>query len=167
MTTIAKAQVSVLNASYQPLSTTTLARAMALVIKGDAVIEESDETRIISSASSQPFYFPIVIRMLRMINVPFTVAPEYFSRRGVLKRDSFKCAYCLGPATTHDHIFPRSRGGKDEWMNCVAACTKCNGKKADRTPEEASMPLLFEPTIPQRIYLKSGKVPNRKPKKRK
>lgn len=35
-------------------------------------------------------------------------------------------------------------------MNTVAACA-CNARKADRTPEQARMPLLFMPYVPSRF----------------
>ncbi|RDI30224.1 HNH endonuclease [Rhodococcus sp. AG1013] len=52
-------------------------------------------------------------------------------------------------ARTVDHVFPRSRGGGDTYDNLVAACADCNGRKADRTPEEAGMPLLWIPRAPR------------------
>lgn len=167
MSTIVTATISVnvLNSSYMPLGVTQLKRALALVIKGDAVIEESDDSRIVRSIGGVNLPFPKVIRLLRFVNVPFTYSEQYFSKRGVLERDSFKCGYCGKAATTHDHILPKSRGGADTWMNAISACVKCNGKKADRTPEEARMPLLFQPTIPMKIYLKSD-TPRRKSKKK-
>lgn len=58
------------------------------------------------------------------------------------------CAYC-GTVTgmfVVDHIVPQSRGGTDIWSNLVLACKACNDRKADRTPEEAGMPLLIQPT---------------------
>ena len=33
-------------------------------------------------------------------------------------------------------------------MNLVTACGPCNGRKADRTPEEAGMPLVYLPYVP-------------------
>ena len=36
-------------------------------------------------------------------------------------------------------------------MNLVTACAVCNGRKADRTPEEAGMPLLYLPYVPTRF----------------
>ena len=32
--------------------------------------------------------------------------------------------------------------------NSIASCVKCNNKKADRTPEEANMPLRLDPFVP-------------------
>ena len=58
-------------------------------------------------------------------------------------------AYCGGKAETVDHIVPRSRGGLLTWENAVAACLRCNHRKADRTPAEAGMKLLVIPSRPQ------------------
>jgi 5-methylcytosine-specific restriction endonuclease McrA len=52
-----------------------------------------------------------------------------------------------------DHVVPRSRGGRGEWLNAVAAHASCNEKKGSRTPEEAGMPLLWQPWIPSRAEL--------------
>lgn len=70
----------------------------------------------------------------------------------LFRRDRNMCAYCGNVFKEHqlelEHIHPECRGGKVEWMNIVAACRGCNARKADRTPEEAGMPLLFVPYIP-------------------
>ena len=67
-------------------------------------------------------------------------------------RDRCVCAYCGGrfhdENLTREHIQPTSRGGGDSWMNCITACRGCNGHKADRTPEEARMSLLYLPYVP-------------------
>lgn len=73
---------------------------------------------------------------------------KVFSKKGVLKRDNYHCAYCPNKATTIDHIHPRSKGGESSWMNCVASCSECNTKKRDMTMEEAGMELLSPPFIP-------------------
>ena len=62
--------------------------------------------------------------------------------RGILERDEHVCQYCGKKANTVDHVVPKSRGGSSSPVNLVAACMPCNQKKADRTPEEAGMPLL-------------------------
>lgn len=73
----------------------------------------------------------------------------------LLRRDRFTCAYCAGVFAERDlqceHIVPESRGGAWSWMNLVTACAHCNGIKADRTPEEAGMPLAFLPYVPSRF----------------
>lgn len=67
----------------------------------------------------------------------------------VLARDGFRCAYC-GSAygRTVDHVVPLAKGGaRGSVMNLVASCHKCNSRKADKTPEEVGMRLLWEPSI--------------------
>ncbi|HOQ54045.1 MAG TPA: HNH endonuclease [Micropruina sp.] len=66
----------------------------------------------------------------------------------VLRRDGFRCAYCGRRAATRDHVVPRSQGGPSTWLNLVAACASCNGRKRDRTPDQAGMPLRFAPFVP-------------------
>lgn len=50
-----------------------------------------------------------------------------------------------------EHIVPESRGGRWTWMNLVTACGVCNDRTADRTPEEAGMPLVYLPYVPSRF----------------
>lgn len=175
---LATVSVAVNNASGLPLGNTRLSRALALVIKGLAVVEQEDETRIIKSISGVEYKVPKIIRLLNMLNVPIDYRPEYFSRTGVLRRDNHTCGYCLRTARdkdvngdpllmTHDHILPKSRGGKDEWMNAITACNECNWKKADRTPAEAGMVLLIQPTIPWKSYIRSEKARRKKREKHK
>ncbi len=63
-------------------------------------------------------------------------------RDKVLDRDQDTCRYCGKLATHVDHIYPKSRGGKDDMDNLVAACADCNMGKGARTPQEAGMELL-------------------------
>lgn len=74
------------------------------------------------------------------------------TNKNLFNRDRCTCAYCgnvYGIAQlTRDHIMPVSRGGKDTWQNTITACKGCNNWKADKTPEEAEMPLRFNPYVP-------------------
>jgi len=76
----------------------------------------------------------------------------YTERDILYARDRYLCAFCGNKFHNHkltiDHVLPRSRGGKNIWMNTVTACKGCNHKKADRTPEEAGMMLLYVPYVP-------------------
>jgi len=55
------------------------------------------------------------------------------TRFEVFKRDKFTCQYCGDVAPNvvlHvDHIEPISRGGTDDILNLVTACSNCNGGK--------------------------------------
>lgn len=51
----------------------------------------------------------------------------------------FYCAYCLSYCEsdyTVDHIIPRSKGGRNTFLNMVIACLKCNQEKRDCMPDE-------------------------------
>lgn len=72
--------------------------------------------------------------------------------RALFLRDRDTCMYCgkrfSVRALTRDHVLPRSRGGEDTWTNVTTACLACNGRKGNRTPEEAGMALLAVPYAP-------------------
>lgn len=71
------------------------------------------------------------------------------SRKNILRRDNYTCAYCGRTGTTYDHIVPRHRGGRTSWLNCVAACAECNGRrKAGKTLAQAGMRLQVVPHVP-------------------
>ena len=74
--------------------------------------------------------------------------------RALFKRDNYMCAYCghyfHERDLTVDHVMPVSRGGNSGWENLISACSPCNNKKRDRTPEEAKMPLKYKPYMPSR-----------------
>ena len=92
----------------------------------------------------------------------FDVTPS-ISKTKLLRRDRMTCAYCGQSFHERDlqceHILPESRGGAWNWMNLVTACALCNGRKADRTPEEARMPLIYLPYVPSRFedFLLAGR----------
>ncbi|MDZ7736991.1 MAG: HNH endonuclease [Gammaproteobacteria bacterium] len=74
------------------------------------------------------------------------------TNRELFLRDAHMCMYCGGghieALLTRDHVLPISRGGRDCWSNVVAACRSCNTRKGNRIPEEAHMPLLAVPYVP-------------------
>jgi hypothetical protein len=168
--TIATLPVRVLNASYEDLGPTTLDRAMALVeVQGRAEIIMVDETKTIRTMGGREFFLPKIIRLLTFKKVDIYFAPKVWSRDGVIQRDNATCAYCGKPGLTVDHILAQSLGGKDDWMNTVACCHKCNGEKSNLTMEQWGKPVLFEITpermIPQKMYYRSEFARRRKRKR--
>ena len=79
-----------------------------------------------------------------------TIPP--LTNRELFLRDAHMCMYCGNELheseLTRDHVTPISRGGKDRWSNVVTACRNCNTRKGNRKPEEARMPLLAVPFVP-------------------
>jgi 5-methylcytosine-specific restriction endonuclease McrA len=154
----APGKVLVLNSSYQPLNTVNVRRAVILVLKKKAEIVERDGAYLRSENLSLPV--PLVIRLAYFVHVPQKGIP--LSRRAVFARDNHTCQYCGGRAESIDHVVPRSRGGKHEWENVVAACRRCNTRKMNRLPHEAGLRLLRKPFRPKGyvwLYGVEGGIP--------
>jgi 5-methylcytosine-specific restriction endonuclease McrA len=145
---MAATQVALLNASYEPLGRVTFQHAVRMLIRQVAIVEEAHEDRMIG-----PHPWPRVIRLVRYIRMHWMYRPAAYSREAVLRRDGYRCCYCGRHATTVDHLLPSSRGGPWTWLNTVAACGGCNGRKAARTPAEAGMTLRVLPYVPTRAQL--------------
>lgn len=145
--------VLILNGHYEPLTVCHARRALVLVVLGRAEIVESSEYTIRSAVQIWPV--PSIIRILRAVRPHRRSAAP--TKKNVLKRDAHRCQYC-GSAhgkMTADHVVPRSQGGSESWRNLVCACASCNRAKGNRTPQQAGMRLLRQPTIPRGI----GAVP--------
>lgn len=136
----------VLNAGYEPLAVVSFKRALVLVLSGKAVVIASDEEHPVHGIAGE-WDRPSVILLRRYVRIP-TGRAVPVSRRGVLRRDDQRCAYCGGHASTIDHVIPRSRGGADSWENLVACCLRCNNIKGDRTPQEMGWAMRFSPRPP-------------------
>jgi len=137
----------VLNAGYEPLAVVSFKRALVLVMNDKAnVIERIDDDPV--WGANTVFDRPAVIILNRYVRVPQSRRVPV-TRRGVLRRDANRCAYCGRSASTIDHVMPRSRGGQDTWTNLVACCLRCNNVKSDRTPQEMGWDLLFAPAAPR------------------
>lgn len=144
------ARVLLLNATHEPLAVVNGRRAVVLMLAGKAecLVERSNGDKIRSP--SFVLSVPAVLRLRRFVRVPYAPAAA-ITRAGVLRRDRKRCAYCRGSGDTIDHVVPRSRGGMHSWENCVACCTACNARKADRLLSEIGWTLAFVPTSPRRI----------------
>jgi 5-methylcytosine-specific restriction endonuclease McrA len=134
--------VLVLNASYEPIAICQARRALTLLVKGKAAVEESHDVFVWRNVQ-----MPTVIRLSRYHKVP--QRRHIVTRQNIFSRDLNACQYCgltfPGVRLTLDHVLPRSRGGRDAWENLVTCCHSCNHRKADRTPEEVGMALLRMP----------------------
>jgi 5-methylcytosine-specific restriction endonuclease McrA len=150
--------VLLLNTSYEPLSLLSLRRAAKLML--NERVEPVADDSFLLIGPQRVLAIPAVLRLRFYVNVPWRSAPvlsavegPVWTRRGLLARDGFTCAYCgkvCSPReATVDHVLPVSRGGCSSWGNTVTACYRCNQRKADRTPHEAGMKLLFEPKPPR------------------
>ncbi|GHJ46648.1 HNH endonuclease [Catellatospora sp. TT07R-123] len=136
--------VLVLNADLGPLHRVSLRHALRMLWRQVAVVHEAEPDQAVGV-----YPMPRVVRLVSYVVTRwrFSGGPAW-SRRGVLVRDGHRCAYCGGSASTVDHVLPSSRGGRNSWLNTVAACGGCNQRKGDRTPVEARMTLRVTPAAP-------------------
>jgi 5-methylcytosine-specific restriction endonuclease McrA len=137
----------VLNASDEPLGITGARRAaiLTLSLKADVLVASD---RVLHSPT-RSIIAPSVIRLRQYVHVPYRRPGGAPSLAGLRARDGALCAYCARkPATTIDHVMPRSRGGAHTWENTVGACSKCNARKSDRTLKESGMVLRVTPHVP-------------------
>lgn len=137
-----------LDSSYFPVKIIHWQKAMVLLITGRAevVLEYSD---VAIRTVTRSFGLPKILKLNNRHQVDPIVR---FTRLNVFLRDDYRCQYCRtemqAKELTFDHVMPQSRGGKTTWENIVTACQPCNTKKANRTPEEASMRLIKKPRRP-------------------
>ncbi len=146
-------RVRVLNATYEDFDVIPAARAVVLLAEDLAITLVEHTPRFVVRSQHVAIPLPRTIQLLEYVHTPPRPVVDDDTRASftvVLARDHHRCAYCGDAgATTVDHVYPRSRGGGDNYGNLVAACADCNGRKADRTPEEADMPLLWVPRAPR------------------
>lgn len=139
-------KVLILNQDFSAIAVCTVTRAFLLVYLDKAEMVSKANGSVLRTISTS-YPVPSVIRLQRYVRVPYYGIA--LSRHNVLRRDNFLCQYCgTNRNLTLDHLLPRSRGGEDTWFNIVTACSKCNSRKGDRTPEEAGLKLLRQPAKP-------------------
>lgn len=138
-------RVLVLNASYEPVHICNVRRAVIMIFKGLAVMEEPALFVLRSVRSTFPA--PSVIRLVHFVHIPFR--KKLASKNNILIRDRYVCQYCGKPLKSHeitlDHIVPKSRGGESNWENLATCCPRCNVKKGSKLPEEAGLKLIKDP----------------------
>lgn len=138
----------ILNASYEPLSIVSVKRAIGLLLSDKAVA--LDESGLVFRHRNGELSIPYVIKLVYYVHRKPDSKPAKFSKATVLARDNHTCGYCGKRADTVDHIIPKKLGGDNSYENCVAACLRCNSKKADKQIKEVGYELLIKPYTPSR-----------------
>jgi 5-methylcytosine-specific restriction endonuclease McrA len=161
----------VLDGAHRPTGCESVIKSIKKIVLGKAV-SLLDATGILGSERlSMPI--PSVVLVYGAVVVP----TKKFSRLNVLYRDNQRCVYCgtfrQVNELTVDHIIPDSRweefiknqalqnklraylgsvqipDRKTGWLNCVAACARCNRKKGHKFAWEAGYRLQSKPFIPK------------------
>jgi 5-methylcytosine-specific restriction endonuclease McrA len=152
-------KVLLLSFTYVPIAIISWYKALDLVIsrnKAEILVEYNQkETSVFN---------PAVIRLNVKTPDMYKLWNQIkFSKRLILLRDQYLCGYCnrqlSNRTATIDHILPKSRGGKNEFSNCVTSCAPCNRKKDNRTPLEAGMYLTKAIKAPSYIDMFIGQAP--------
>lgn len=156
-------RVLLLNATYEPLQLVSDRRAVVLVLGGRAEAVAVPEAPQVWRSASVSVEIPAIVRLCEMVRLPSRVRTPPLTRRALLLRDSYRCAYCLEHADTVDHVVPRSRGGRHDWLNVVAACKPHNLEKGDRLIEEIGWRMHFEPRVPEGPWWRWRHVPDPDP----
>jgi len=150
--------VVVLNADHSIINVINWKRAITLVMSGKAEVEEESNHVIRNFEGTQSFIVPTVIRLIKFIKNVYK-AKVAFTKKNVLIRDNYTCAYCGSKENlTVDHVIPSSKGGKTTWDNCVTSCEPCNYKKGNKLLEETKMVLKFRPYQPSLVDYLRAKV---------
>lgn len=146
---MASSRTLLLNSSYEPMRIVSWQKALVLWFQDKVEVLEYHPVFARSVRSS--FQLPSVLRLKSYVR-PRSVGAIRFCRENVYIRDAFTCQYCgdeFSPkALTLDHVVPVSKKGPKTWGNVVTACRECNQRKANRTPDQANMPLLTVPKAP-------------------
>jgi 5-methylcytosine-specific restriction endonuclease McrA len=168
MSAVARSTALLLNADYRPIRVISWERAFLLLLEEKAELVVGYAGQLVRSVSLA-FERPAVVRLHKFATLEGRVR---FNRQNLLARDSYTCGYCRArplrsgrphvEELTLDHVIPRaqSRNGRvflpwarkhvsvTCWENVVTACRACNGRKADRTPEQAGLRLASPPRVP-------------------
>ena len=158
----------VLNSSYEPLTLVTAKRALTMYYEGKVDVIEEHPTLIVHSEDDVwPVPTAVILRHYVNARTPYG-KPAMLTQKNLFIRDKFTCQYCNrhrsdladNEKLTRDHVFPKEKGGRDEWNNVVTACSTCNNRKANyllgsfqcdfRLEKNPTTPTVYE------IWSKSG-----------
>lgn len=145
----------VYNTTGEPLELVPSLMGLVLHLRGKAVILETLPGIVVRSPRLVfPLPASVVLRQRRRVRSRVAA----LTNEHLFLRDGHRCGYCgrhrreLGnrERLTRDHLVPRSKGGRDEWLNVVTACSSCNHRKDDRLAAEAGWEPTVMPWVPSR-----------------
>ncbi|MEP6574334.1 MAG: HNH endonuclease [Gemmatimonadota bacterium] len=145
----------VYNTTGEPLELVPSLMGLVLHLRGKAVILETLPGLV---ARSPRLIFPLPASVVLRKHRQVRSRVASLTNEHLFLRDGHRCAYCsrhrkdLGARErlTRDHLVPRSKGGTDEWLNVVTACSSCNHRKNDRLLAEVGRKSKVVPWVPSR-----------------
>jgi len=150
-------RILLLNSIYEPVNFIGERKALSLILRGVVETVSFWEEAVLlqqSNPDKKTINMPATLRLTKWYN-RITRLPQ-FRRHVVFARDDYKCQYCFKLLSTReatiDHVIPKNQGGKLIWKNAVTSCKVCNRYKGNKTPEQAGMILLNQPSIPTIVH---------------
>jgi 5-methylcytosine-specific restriction endonuclease McrA len=125
--------------SHVPLSVITWQDAMRLMYQGKVKTLKEYDSWVVRSQHLE-LKVPSIVIMTKHVKWSKTLK---YSPTNIFLRDDFtcqlqttwRCKEAHGKAKlselTLDHVVPRSKGGKTNWLNCCTACKTCNSEKGN------------------------------------
>lgn len=143
-------RVAVVDSTMQFKDFVNWQRAVTMVVTDEAYTLIPNANGKLVRSPSISVELPLVVCLNRFVayRQNHIMDGQTVSKHTIRTRDKFICQYCDKRGRTIDHIYPKSRGGLNTWDNMCVACSKCNGEKGDRTPQEAGMRV---PNIPKTV----------------
>lgn len=162
------AKILRLNKAGMPVSWLSREETATLIVK-DLVVWSLGSTVIEMRGGYNRSGTQSILRLPSIVACDGKVYGDRFNppleNKFLFRRDKNICLYCGGKFAqsdlSRDHVQPLSKGGIDTWTNVVTSCRRCNNRKADRSPEQASMELLAIPFVPNQyefLYLSNHNV---------
>lgn len=149
----------ILNSNHMPLGIIGWQRAYCLYFQNNNNINVLSfyENDHIVGTNGKNLPVPAVMKTRQFFNIyQYSVR---FSRKNLFLRDNYTCQYCNTKyeiaKLTYDHVIPKSKWNNNSghptcWTNIVTACTVCNRRKGDKTPQQANMTLHTKPYAPKK-----------------
>jgi len=156
----------ILNKSYIPIHIADWTKAISLLYRGHANALDHDfmvynyddwliqTPELCNHKKIKTCHYEVAIPDVMVLTLynKLPIKEVQFTRQSIFQRDNYICQYCgkkfKKDELEKEHVFPKSRGGKNTWDNIVSACSPCNARKANRTPQEAGMKLIRKPSPP-------------------
>src|SRR3979411_2283092 len=108
-------RVLVLNASFEPINVCNERRAVVMIFKGVARVEEHNGHMLHSAKLT--IHAPSVIRLTEYIHIPFERRSVSRTKTTTRHQSTSQNRRQQYPPTdpTPDHVLPRARGGESSW----------------------------------------------------
>jgi hypothetical protein len=94
----------------------------------------SEKVHVKTEWCNLPTFHPVMLGIYPVSKYSGGSSTRWRKRRAIiLKMHDNLCVYCGDEANSVDHVIPINKGGTDDPLNLVAACSRCNSAFGDKT----------------------------------